>query len=619
MLAGRYDLLGHRDLGFGDPLDWWLDPVAGVRAPKRHWSEINFLDPAAVGDHKLVWELGRHGALVTLAQAYWCTRDTRYADACLGQLTSWLDANPPKQGVHWASSLELSFRSIAWLWVLACVDDAMTPALRQRVVGYLAVAGRHIDRHLSTWFSPNTHLTGEALGLFALGTALPQCREAAAWQQTGARILVDWVDRHVRPDGTYVEQSTWYHRYTTDFYLHFLVLAERASMPVRAHVERALNGLLEYLMWVTRPDGTMPLIGDDDGGRLLSLDGRSAHDARTPLATGAALFGRADLAAVAGAPGVELVWLLGPEGLRSYQSIRPAAPKENARLFADGGSAVIRSGWSESASVMIIDAGPHGFMNGGHAHADALSIDMTFRGQHVFVDPGTYTYTMSPEWRDAFRETASHNAVTVDGIGSATSSGPFQWASRSDAKVDAWQTNDGAVFFAGSHDGFERLRPRVRYMRYVAFIPPDLWVIHDEIEGEGEHELSVHWQCAPELKCRGGNGSLTLFRGGAEVLEMHVAETAEWRFSDGWVSPAYGARVLAQHVTCSVRGIGGARLTSLFSDPGQVLRARPGMKDGAPEIRVRWRDREGVLFFGAQGAKPQMQWVELDASHRSHE
>jgi hypothetical protein len=32
----------------------------------------------------------------------------------------------------------------------------------------------------------------------------------------------------VRADGTYVEQSTWYHRYTTDFYLHFLVLAERA-------------------------------------------------------------------------------------------------------------------------------------------------------------------------------------------------------------------------------------------------------------------------------------------------------------------------------------------------------------------------------------------------------
>ena len=209
----------------------------------------------------------------------------------------------------------------------------MSPGLRQRVIAHLAVAGRHIERHLSTWFSPNTHLTGEALGLFALGTALPQCREAASWQRSGAAILLDWVDRHVRADGTYVEQSTWYHRYTTDFYLHFLVLAERASLPVRARVERAMNGLLEYLMWMTRPDGTMPLIGDDDGGRLLFLDGRSAHDTRTALASGAALFGRADLAAVAGSPSVELVWLLGPAGLRSFQATQAGgADRESAAV-----------------------------------------------------------------------------------------------------------------------------------------------------------------------------------------------------------------------------------------------------------------------------------------------
>jgi len=149
--------------------------------------------------------------------------------------------------------------------VLALADDALTPALRRRVIAHIAVAGRHIERHLSTWFSPNTHLTGEALGLFAIGTALPQCLDAARWKELGAAILLEWVDRHVRHDGSYVEQSTWYHRYTTDFYLQFLVLAERSGMSVRGRLERSLNGLLEYLLWITRPDGSMPLIGDDDG------------------------------------------------------------------------------------------------------------------------------------------------------------------------------------------------------------------------------------------------------------------------------------------------------------------------------------------------------------------
>jgi hypothetical protein len=620
LLGGQYDLLGHRDLAFGNPIDWWLEPLAGLRAPDHHWSMIDFLDPARVGDHKLVWELGRHNALVTLGQAWYCTRDSRYADHCLALLTSWLDANPPKQGVHWTSSLELSFRSIAWLWVLALVDDVLTPELRRRITGHLAVAGRHIDRHLSTWFSPNTHLTGEALGLFAIGTALPQCREAGSWQRTGADILLDWVGRHVRPDGTYVEQSTWYHRYTTDFYLHFLVLAERAAIPVRSRIERALVGLLEYLMWITRPDGTMPLIGDDDGGRLLFLDERTAHDTRTPLAVGAALFGRADFAAVAGAPSTELVWLMGPSGLRAYQGLTPCVPEPTAKAFAEGGTYVLRSDWGPTASVLTVDAGPHGFLNGGHAHADALSIDLTVRGRHVLVDPGTFTYTTSPAWRDSFRETAAHCAVTVDGCASATMAGPFQWASRAESRGEVWEVGRDAVLFAGSHDGFERLRPRILYRRYIAYFPPDVWIVRDEIRGEGEHELAVHWQGAPGLSCRGGAGSLTLFGGQSDLLNLQVVETARWRFSDGWVSPVYGSRVIAPHVTCSVRGTGRAALTTVLYEPGQSLRVNDDTSQGVPGIRVRWRDRDGVLLFAddqaIEGAWPaRMRWIDLDASH----
>ena len=144
LLANQYDLLGHRGLVLADPIDWWMEPQARVRAPDAHWSEIDFLDPARVGDHKLVWELGRHQALVTLGQAWWYTQDARYADRCVELLGSWLAANPPKRGVHWSSSLELSFRSIAWLWVLALLDDRMPAELRLRVISHIAIAGRHI-------------------------------------------------------------------------------------------------------------------------------------------------------------------------------------------------------------------------------------------------------------------------------------------------------------------------------------------------------------------------------------------------------------------------------------------------------------------------------------------
>ncbi|HXU10846.1 MAG TPA: hypothetical protein VN898_02695, partial [Candidatus Binatia bacterium] len=66
----RFDLLGYRELSFGDPIDWRLDPVSGRRAPFAHWSRIDLLDSETMGDPKVIWELNRHQWLVTLGQAY---------------------------------------------------------------------------------------------------------------------------------------------------------------------------------------------------------------------------------------------------------------------------------------------------------------------------------------------------------------------------------------------------------------------------------------------------------------------------------------------------------------------------------------------------------------------
>jgi hypothetical protein len=568
-LHGSLDLLGLRDVSVGYPIDWHRDPLLGVRAPDRHWSKIPYLDPAVVGDHKRTWEINRHQWLVMLAQAWLLTGDDRYARAVTDALRSWMDSNPPKRGINWASSLEVAFRAISWVWVLRLLGRSahLDNDLVGRIVGHLVLSARHIERNLSTYFSPNTHLTGEALGLYYLGTELSDFESAERWREMGRRILLEQLPVHVRADGTYFEQSTWYHRYTFDFYLHFHVLEQRAHGRSHPVVGDALRRLAEVLLWISRPDGSMPLIGDDDGGRLLFLDGRLPNDTRPALASAAWLTGNPEFL-TAGPPSMELPWLAGSEGVARVQSLTPRAPDERFRFFRDGGTVVWRSGWDHRASVMIADVGPHGVGSGGHSNADALTIDLCVDGATVFVDPGTSEYTAQPEVRDRFRHTAAHNGATVNGAASSEMRGPFTWGRRAESHVERYLVESRAAYLRARHDGFLQLPQRVAYVRTVFFVSEGLWVIRDAFESPVPISAEVHFQCASDVTVTSTTPrSALLHIRTRPAARVWTAEAATLVVGTGEVSPAFGAVVSAPHLRVSASPALNVTLYSVIASP----------------------------------------------------
>jgi hypothetical protein len=113
----RFDLLGYEGLDYGPEIDWHLDAVHGKRAPRRPWFQVRYLDFGEVGDAKVIWELNRHQHLVTLAKAYRLSEDARYAIEIFREWYHWQEQNPYPIGINWASSLEVAFRSLSWLWI----------------------------------------------------------------------------------------------------------------------------------------------------------------------------------------------------------------------------------------------------------------------------------------------------------------------------------------------------------------------------------------------------------------------------------------------------------------------------------------------------------------------
>jgi hypothetical protein len=603
ILDGRFDLLGYRGLSFGDPLDWRRDPVSGRRSPLVHWSRLDPLDTAAGGDSKVVWELNRHQWLVDLAQAYRMTGDARHARAAAAYVTSWLDANSTGMGINWASSLEVALRLVAWSWMLVLLRRSpdLRPELFARMCASLEDHAAHVEKYLSYYFAPNTHLTGEALGLFYAGTVFPELRGAGRWRELGARILVKELRRQVRPDGVYFEQSTCYQRYSVEIALHFLVLCARRGVSVPAAVGERVQAMLDFLLATRLPQGEAPPIGDADGGWLLPLARRAPGDLRGVFGIAAALFGRSDYAQAAEGIVPELLWLLGSQGLGAFEAMRPSPPSTSAsRLFADGGYAVMRDGWGRKGHQLIFDVGPLGCpASAGHGHADLLSVQCAAYGQAFVVDPGTGTYA-DPAWRRFFRSSGAHSTVTIDGESQAVPAGPFAWRQRPRARLNRWRSTAALDFADAEHDAYGRLADPVRHRRRVLFVKPRYWVLVDDLEGVEPHLVELRFQFGPVDVTPGPPPWVRATAAGRALLVRPFADAPlEARVSEGgleplegWVSPDYGRRQPAPMVVYATTTPLPLRIVTLLLPSAEPEAPPPAV---AP-LRGKDRQLAGLVF-----------------------
>ena len=539
LVDGRYDVLAYRDLSWTNSdgrVDWHLDPVNRRRAPLSFWARVPYLDPR-FGDHKVVWELNRHQHWLALGRAAWLTGDLRYPAAFRRELASWLDANPPLTGTNWASMLELGFRSISWLWALHFFlpfeEDPDHPWLVDLLLG-LDRQLDHVTRHLSVYFSPNTHLLGEALALYVAGRVLPELRSASRWEGIGRAILLQQSSAQVHRDGGHAELSPHYHRYALDFYLLALAIARRTNDPAADAFSGVVSRMATFCRAIADAAGRLPTIGDDDGGSLFPLCGRPAADVRDSLALAAALLDRPDLHI--GPPAEEVLWMLGAE--RRVLPQPESSPEQQSLLFPDSGYAVLRSGNGHA----VFDAGRHGFLNGGHAHADALSLVLSVYGRPLLIDPGTGSYTTDARLRDRFRSTEMHNTVMIDGRPQSVPSGPFHWRSTANAKVGQWRSHAQFDFVEAEHDGY---LPAI-HRRTVLRGPGELWLVADHLLGTARRRIDAHWHLDPSWSATAVTahaaclshpegiwatvastaGGLTTFHGDAEGL--------------GWCAPVYG-------------------------------------------------------------------------------
>ena len=535
----RFDLLGYESVDYGTEIDWHCDRVHSKRAPRKPWFKLKYLDFDQVGDSKVTWELNRHQHLVTLAKAFRLTGDAKFASELFAQWHHWHSENPYPIGINWASSLEVAFRSLSWLWTYFLMADspAVPTGFRRSWLRSLAISGRHIESYLSTYFSPNTHLLGEAVALFFIGTLCPEIPASRQWQQRGWKILQQEAMRQVRSDGLHFEQSAYYHVYALDFFLHSAILASVNHIEVPKEFDRTLEKMLDALAVLSR-GGIVPGFGDDDGGRLFDPARNRMIHMTDPLATGAVLFGRGDFKDLAGGPREATLWLLGDAGIHEFERI-PAKPVPDASAAFRAGGLYVMSG-NNRKWQLVMDAGPQGAHTGGHGHADALSLTLTASGRELLSDAGTFEYVGPNLERDRFRGTSAHNTLMVGGVDQAQPRGPFGWDRLPDVQAEGWISGKTFDLFVGSHDGYSRLPNPAIHRRFVLALRSGLILVRDLVLGFGEYPVEIFWHLGHSLT----EQSPDLFFGGGAGLRFITVDGHGWSRSveDHFHSPVYGVK-----------------------------------------------------------------------------
>jgi hypothetical protein len=548
------ELLGSGGVLLGEKIDWHCDFKTGDRWPVRPFQAIDYVNRNRASDVKTVWELSRLQWLLPCGQAYLLTANERYAEVTRHTLESWIQANPYWHGVNWAVAMEPALRIVSWTWMLKAFGSSVVwrdRQFRQHFLRSLFLHAIYTERYIERTDICGNHFTAEAVGLVVAGFVFGPGEDADRWLTTGIEDLEREIVRQVHEDGVDFEASVAYHRLVAELFLYGAIFARAAGRAVsRAYCDR-LQAMARFASAYTRLDGSTPLAGDADDGRLLPMGGQSLNDHRYLPGLIGLFLDDSDLIDGAGGPRSEACWLFGAS---AASKLKVATTDPGPKAFDQGGFYVLRSGGDH----VFLDCGPLGLAGrGGHDHNDMLSFEAALDGEIIVSDRGTYTYTGDFASRNEFRGTASHNTPQIDGQEINRFTNPeWLWSLENDAhpREVSFRVSEDYIVFRGSHDGYTRLDGAPAPHRTVTLRPSTHELtVRDEFSGDGVHSVRIPVHLAPGISVeREGRSRLTL-------KSTRRQFQAEWRSGGAWelaiesgsISPTYGVLLPALNLVWS--------------------------------------------------------------------
>lgn len=490
-----------RTFNFGATIDWHTDIETGVRWSLEHYTRV-LLIKGKLSDVRAVWELNRLHHLVTLGRAYALTTDERYAAEFVAQIISWNEANPLRFGVNWTVAMEVAIRAVNLIAALQLfiASPHLTDEIIELILKMLLAHGRFIRANLEhSYRLSSNHYLADLLGLFVIGATQPHFRESADWLRFSTAEFIKEMPKQVLADGVSFEASIGYHRLALEIFMLFFTLSSALHITLSVEISRRLEAMFDFVRAYLKLDGTAPIIGDADDGRIVKFKERVAIDHSYLMAMAALLF-KKERFKTSKLIDEEAIWWFGADGVKTFEQLPIAESSPSSQAFREAQIFIQR----QDSLYSIIDCGNNGIGGrGSHAHSDALSFELCAFGQTFLRDSGTYIYTGSKRWRHLFRSTAFHSTVRIDRqeISEINFEQPFALGTNVLPKINGWQSDIERDILDAEHNGYTRLANPVTHRRILTFEKAaGFWILEDRFSGEGNHLFEIFFNFDAGIK-----------------------------------------------------------------------------------------------------------------------
>ncbi len=476
-----------------------------------------------------------------LHYAYRYTGEMKYLKGLTEMFSHWYETVRPPAGTPriWLSP---SFIDNPWgshlassrLNTLAVIDgiigqveyDDLSPEMRLPFYKSVVEHARFLIAVNPGYRSGNIQIC-QMLYLLEAGVYFPEFAESREWVDFAWTCLLKhaWLD--LLPDGGHYERAIGYNNTVVRDFRRVLEIAQAAGLQTPDWLEPKLKNAQEWTVKVYSPLLNLTPVGDS---------GMGAQGYALPhLIDGALLFPCPEFKFfVKNYPNqvreraAQLFGDNAAEVLAKYDAIEPAAPTYASVLLPDTEWAVMRSGWDREALYMLFDYGSN---EPWHCHRDGLGFSIFAYGQPLITDcghAGGYQSDRSKTW---YKETVSHNLVTINGMSQRKVT---------TGKCDRWVSSNSYDYIDAEHDGYKYLGAYCR--RKITFVKPSYWIITDNItekmcQTSGYHECEwlAHFQ-PNELTIDGKTKAVHTNNPDANVLVVPARpESLDISQSNGWM------------------------------------------------------------------------------------